>query len=109
MLPNGRIALLLAGVTLVLVAGGGWWFVRFAGHLPRDPGVVYRDPTTLDKLLKRASDAERAGDRTTAITTYRFVASVGDGAGAEWAPYAAAARAALKRLGAADTLPGARR
>jgi hypothetical protein len=99
-----RVALLLAGVTLALVAGGGWWFVRFAWHLRRDPGVVYRDPTTLDNLLKRAGDAERAGDRATAITTYRFVASVG--AGTELAPYAAAARAALKRLGAADTLPG---
>jgi len=100
------VALLLAGVTLALVAAGGWWFVRFASHVQRDPGVVYRDPTTLDKLLKRATDAERAGDRATAITTYRFVASVGQGVGAEWAPYAAAARAGLKRLGAVDTLPG---
>jgi len=101
-----RVALLLASVTLALVAGSGWWFVRFASHLRRDPGAVYRDPTTLDKLLKRAGDAERAGDRATAITTYRFVASVGEGAGAEWAPYAAAARTALKRLGVADTLAG---
>ena len=65
---------------------------------------MYRDPTTLDNLLKRASEAEQAGDRASAIATYRFVAAVGTGK--EWAPYAAAARAALKRLGAADTLPG---
>ena len=101
-----RVALLLAGLTLALMAGGAWWFVRFAWRVRRDPGVVYRDPATLHNLLKRAGDAERAGDRATAITTYRFVASVGEGAGAEWAPYAAAARTALKRLGAADTLPG---
>jgi hypothetical protein len=99
-----RLGVLLAGATVVLGAAGAMWFFRFAGQVRRDPGVVYRDPATLDNLLKRASDAERAGDRATAITTYRFVAAVGEGAGAEWAPYAAVAQAALKRLGAADTL-----
>src|SRR5207237_10543945 len=94
-----RVALLLAGVTLALVAGGGWWFGRFASHLGRDPGVVYRDPSTLNALLKRAGDAERAGDRATAITTSRFVASVGHRAAAECAPYSAAARPAPPRLG----------
>ena len=76
-----RVALLLAGLTLALMAGGAWWFVRFAWRVRRDPGVVYRDPATLHNLLKRAGDAERAGDRATAITTYRFVASVGARAG----------------------------
>jgi hypothetical protein len=99
-----RVALLLAGATVALGAAGAAWFFRFAAQVQRDPGVVYRDPTTLDNLLKRANDAERAGDRASAIATYRFVAAVGTGN--EWAPYAAAARAALKRLGAADTLPG---
>jgi len=99
-----RLGLLLAGASVALGAAGAAWFFRFAGQVRRDPGVVYRDPTTLDNLLKRASDAERAGDRASAIATYQFVAAVGTGK--EWAPYGAAARAALKRLGAADTLPG---
>ena len=82
---------------------------RFASLVRRDPALIYREPATLEKLLKRANDAERAGDRATAITTYRFVWAVGQGAGrssAELAPYAAAARAGLSRLGAVDTLPG---
>ena len=99
-----RLGVLLAGATVALGAAGAAWFFRFAEQVRRDPGVVYRDPTTLDNLLKRASEAEQAGDRASAIATYRFVAAVGTGK--EWAPYAAAARAALKRLGAADTLPG---
>ena len=105
--PPRRLGLLLAGAAVALGAAGAAWFLRFAEQVRRDPGVVYRDPTTLDNLLKRASEAERAGDRASAIATYRFVAAVGTGGGGgrEWAPYAAAARAALKRLGAADTLP----
>src|SRR5437588_13102075 len=97
------VALLLAGVTLALVASGGWWFGRFASHLGRDPGVVYRDPTTLHSMPKRAGDAERAGDRATGITSYRFVAPLGDRAGAEWAPFVAPARTALRLLVDADT------
>src|SRR5205085_10572172 len=72
-----RVALLLASVTLALVAGTGWWFVRFASHLRRDPGAVYRGPTTLDRVLKPAACAERAGDRAPASTTLRSVAPVG--------------------------------
>ena len=104
--PPRRLGLLLAGAAVALGAAGAAWFLRFAEQVRRDPGVVYRDPTTLDNLLKRASEAERAGDRASAIATYRFVAAVGSGGQREWAPYAAAARAALKRLGVADTLPG---
>lgn len=100
---NRRLGVLLAGATVALGAAGAAWFFRFAQQVRRDPGVVYRDPTTLNNLLKRASEAERAGDRASAIATYRFVAAVGTGQ--KWAPYAAAARAALQRLGAADTLP----
>lgn len=104
-----RTALALAAAALVLAAGGAVWFTRFASQLRRDPGLVYRDPRTLETLLKRANDAERAGDRATAITTYRFVAAVGQGAQRmtrDVAPYVAAAHAALRRLGVADTLPG---
>ncbi len=106
-----RVALVIALATLALAAGGALWFVRFASRVQRDPGLVYRDPATLDQLLKRANDAERAGDRATAIATYRFVVTVGGarGAGADVAPFVAAARAGLTRLGAADTLPGPRR
>src|SRR2546429_5206764 len=98
-----RLGVLLAGATVALGAAGAAWFFRFAEQVRRDPGVVYRDPTTLDNLLKRASEAEQAGDRASAIATYRFVAA--GGTGKEGAPYAAAAPAALKRPGAADTPP----
>jgi type IV secretory pathway TrbF-like protein len=103
-----RVALLIALATLALAAAGALWFVRSASQAQRDPGLVYRDRATLDQLLKRAEEAERAGDRATAIATYRFVAAVAGarGAGADIAPYVAAARAGLTRLGAADTLPG---
>src|SRR3989449_11471817 len=101
-----RVALLLVGASLLLAAGGALWFLQFASQVRRDPALVYREPATLDKLLKRANDAERAGDRATAITTYRFVMAVGQGAGADLAPYVVAARAGLTRLGAPDTLPG---
>src|SRR5256885_15251241 len=77
-----RVALLLAGVTLALAAAGGRWFVRFAGHVQRDPGVVYRVPATPDKRLHRATDPQRARGRATAITTHPSVASVGVGMGA---------------------------
>src|ERR1051325_8695056 len=97
-----RLGVLLAGATVVLGAAGAAWFVRFAKQVRRDPGVVYRDPTTLDNLLKRAREAERAGDRASASARHRFVAG---GTGKEWAPCAAAARAALKRVAPADTLP----
>ena len=101
-----RVALLLVGASLLLAAGGALWFLQFASQVRRDPALIYREPATLDKLLKRANDAERAGDRATAITTYRFVMAVGRGAGADLAPYVVAARAGLTRLGAPDTLPG---
>lgn len=100
-----RLALLLAGAILLLGAGGALWFTRFAAHVRRDPALIYREPATLEKLLKRANDAERTGDQATAITTYRFVLAVGQGAGADLAPYVVAARAGLTRLGASDSLP----
>jgi len=99
-----RLALLLLAASLVLAAGGALWFRQFASQVRRDPALIYREPATLDKLLKRANDAERAGDRATAITTYRFVVAVGQGAGTDLAPFVAAARAGLSRLGAASSL-----
>lgn len=99
------MALGLAAAALLLAAAGAVWFQRFAGALGRDPGVVYRDPGTLAQLLKRAAEAERAGDRGAAIVAYRFVIAVGERGGPELGPYVAAARGALRRLGAADTPP----
>src|SRR5256885_16347036 len=101
-----RVALLLVGASLLLAAGGALWFLQFASQVRRDPALVYREPATLDKLLKRANDAERAGDRATAITTYRFVMAVGRGAGAGLPPDGGGARGGVTRLGGPGTLPG---
>src|SRR5438067_12154932 len=98
-----RLGVLLAGATVALGGAGAAWFFRFAEQVRRDPGVVYRDPTTLDNLLQPPSEAEQARDRASASATYRFVAAVGTGE--QWAPYAAAARAALQRPRAADPPP----
>src|SRR5437879_3587653 len=78
-----RVALPLAAIVLILTVAGALWITRFASEVRRDPGLVYRDPGTLDRLLKRGHDAEAAGDRGTAITTYRFVGAVGGGARGE--------------------------
>jgi len=94
-----RVALPLVAVVLILTVAGAFWVTRFASEVRQDPGLVYRDPGTLDKLLKRARDAEAAGDRATAITTYRFVVAVGAGGDSALARYVAAARAGLERLG----------
>ncbi|HEX4574103.1 MAG TPA: hypothetical protein VH158_03165 [Gemmatimonadales bacterium] len=101
-----RVAVVLAAAALVCAVGGALWATRFVAQLRRDPGLVYRDRGTLDSALRRAGAAERAGDHATAITLYRFVAAVARGGGPELAPYLGAARAALTRLGAPDTLPG---
>lgn len=104
--PNRRVALLLLGASLLAVGGGALWFTRSVSRVQRDPGLVYRDPAVLQKLLQRGNDAERAGDRATAVTTYRFVLAVAQGGGVALEPYVAAARAGLTRLGVGDTLPG---
>ena len=115
-MPDGKrrrvaLTLALAVAALTLGAAGAVWLTRFARQVGRDPGLVYRDPRTLETLLKRASDAERAGDRATAISTYRFVIAVGAGSGAdrgrraELARCVTAARAGLSRLGVPDTQP----
>src|SRR2546428_13649799 len=99
-----RLGVLLAGATVALGAAGAAWFFRFAEQVRRDPGVVYRDPTTLDNLLKRASEAERAGDRASAIATYRFVAAVG--AGKDGGPTGPPRRRGVQRCGAPRASPG---
>src|SRR5438094_8041340 len=99
-----RLGVLLAGATVALGAAGAAWFFRFAEQVRRDPGVVYRDPSTLDNLLQRPSEAAQARDRASAIATYRFVPAVPTGE--DWAPYAAAAPPALNALGAGDTVAG---
>src|SRR2546429_7379690 len=93
-----RVALLLVGASLLLAAGGALWFLQFASQVRRDPAPIYREPATLDQLLKRANDAERAGGRATAITTDRVVMAVGHGAGAGPAPHVPAARARVTPL-----------
>src|SRR2546430_11034195 len=98
-----RLGVLLAGATVALGAAGAAWFFRFAEQVRRDPGVVYRDPTTLDNLLKRASEAEQAGDRASAIATYRFAAA--GGGGKSWAPPAAPPPGPLPRPAGADRPP----
>src|SRR2546430_10552451 len=97
-----RLGVLLAGATVALGAAGAAWFFRFAEQVRRDPGVVYRDPTTLDNLLKRASEAEQAGDRASAIATDRFVAAGGTGEG--WGAHCAAAPGHPQRPTASHTL-----
>src|SRR2546430_1078169 len=84
------------------------WFFQFASQVRRDPALIYREPATLEKLLQRANDAERAGDRATAITTYRFVMTVGRGvgeAGPHPAPHLAAGPGGVSPPATAATLP----
>ncbi|HYK82397.1 MAG TPA: hypothetical protein VEU55_04580 [Gemmatimonadales bacterium] len=100
------MATMLAAAALVLAVGGAFGFVRFAARVRRDPAIVYRDPGTLDQVLQRASDAERAGDRGAAVVLYRFVVAVGRSAPGQLVSYVARAQAGLRRLGASDTLPG---
>jgi hypothetical protein len=106
-----RVALALAAVALVMAAGGAISFRRFVAHTKSDPGFAYRDHATFEKVLKRARDAERHGDRATAITNYRFLLAVGAHGDSALESYVAAARDGLARLTPAtsDTPPGLRR
>jgi len=94
-----RIGILLGTIAVALFLLGGVGFWHSSRFLKRDPGLSYRNPTTLDKMLARAQQAEQAGDRGAAITAYRFVVAVGAGDDAELKPYIAAARQGLARLG----------
>jgi hypothetical protein len=103
-----RIALAFGVVALVLGVAGALSFRRFATLTRNDPGMMYRDRATFEKLLDRARQAEMAGDLGTAITTYRFIMTVGAKGDSMLEPHVALARARLERLSAAasDTPPG---
>jgi len=79
----------------------GFW--QSSKRIPADPGISYRSPTILDKMLVRAEQAERAGDRDAAIGAYRFVVAVGAANDPELEPYIVAAQRALVRLGYSPT------
>jgi hypothetical protein len=103
-----RIALAFAAVALVLAVGGALSFRRFVTLTKDDPGLMYRDRATFEKLLERARHAEARGDSGTAITTYRFILAVGAKGDSTLEPHVTIARARLERLRAAssDTPPG---
>ncbi|MFN2567106.1 MAG: BTAD domain-containing putative transcriptional regulator [Gemmatimonadaceae bacterium] len=61
--------------------------------------VVWALPSRIMAALEQGRAAERAGDRERASRAYRLVADVWQHADPELRPYAAEARAAMKRLG----------
>lgn len=98
--PRARwLAIGLAVVAIASTAAGAFLFSRTQLTLTGDPGRSSRTPETLDKLLARAQDAERAGDFGSAVVAYRFVLAVGAKGDPELEPYMAAARRGLARLG----------
>ncbi len=101
---NRRVALALAVVALVLAAAGALSFRRFVDRTKSDPGFPYRDRATLEKVLKRAGEAEAHGARETALVNYRFIVAVGAHGDSTLESYVAAARAGLARLGADSLL-----
>ena len=96
-----HIGILLALVALALGVWGATTFQHTAEQVRADPGVSYRTPESLDKVLARGEEAERGGDRGSAIAAYRFIVAVGAGTNPELRPYIAAAQRALTRLGVA--------
>ncbi|HUL03532.1 MAG TPA: hypothetical protein VLV16_09930 [Gemmatimonadales bacterium] len=102
-LTTRRLGLGLGVLAVVLFMLGAFGFWRSSQRIPGDPGISYRSPTTLDKMLARAEQAEKAGDRDAAIGAYRFVVAVGAANDPELEPYIAAARRALVRLGYTPT------
>jgi hypothetical protein len=94
------VGLVLAGLAVGLAAGGAALYSRTSQRLREDPGLAYRTPESLDKMLARGEDAERAGHRDAAIDAYRFIVKVGAAGNPELMRYVAAARRNLERLGA---------
>lgn len=94
-----RIGIFLAALVLGLGFWGATTFQHTAERVRADPGLSYRTPESLDKVLARGEQAERAGDRGSAIVAYRFIVAVGAGTNPELQPYVTAARRALTRLG----------
>ena len=106
--PSMRLrwfAVVLGAMAIFSAAAGAFLFRRTEVAIRTDPGRSARTPEMLDKLLARAEAAERAGDRGSAIVTYRFVIAVGANGNAELEPYIAAARRGLARLGAGPAQP----
>ena len=95
----GRIGILLTVLALGLGVWGATTFQHTAERVRADPGLSYRTPESLDRMLARGEDAERAGDRGAAIAAYRFIVAVGAGTNPELHPYIVAAQRALTRLG----------
>lgn len=94
-----RIGIVLTLVALGLGLWGATTFHHTAKKMRADPGLSYRTPESLDKVLARADQAERDGDRESAIVAYKFIVAVGAGTSPELEPYIAAARRGLTRLG----------
>jgi hypothetical protein len=94
-----RIGIFLAVLVLGLGVWGATTFQHTAERVRADPGLSYRTPEALDKMLARGDEAERGGDRGSAIAAYKFIVAVGAGSNPELEPYVAAARRALTRLG----------
>lgn len=94
-----RIGIFLALLALTLGIWGATTFQHTAERVRADPGLSYRTPESLDKVLARGEEAERGGDRGSAIAAYRFIVAVGAASNPELQPYIAAARRALTRLG----------
>jgi len=104
--PGTRLAVVMAVTAIILAGAGAFLFHRTASVLATDPGRSSRTPEMLDKLLARADEAERAGDRGSAIVTYKFVVAVGAKGDSELLPYITAAERGLARLGASSGQPG---
>lgn len=94
-----RIGIFLALLALTLGVWGAMTFQHTAERVRADPGLSYRTPESLDKVLARGEEAERGGDRGSAIAAYRFIVAVGAATNPELQPYIAAARRGLTRLG----------
>ena len=103
--PGRTTAIVLGSVAILLAGAGAFLFHRTESVLRIDPGRSTRTPEMLDKLLARADEAERAGDRGSAIVTYRFVIAVGAKGDSELMPYITAAERGLARLGATSAPP----
>jgi hypothetical protein len=103
--PGRTTAIVLGAVAILLAGAGAFLFHRTESVLRTDPGRSTRTPEMLDKLLARAEEAERAGDRGSAIVTYRFVIAVGAKGDSELLPYITAAERGLARLGATSAPP----
>lgn len=94
-----RIGIFLALLALALGVWGATTFQKTAERVRGDPGLSYRNAQALDKVLTRADEAERSGDKASAIASYKFIVAVGAGTNPELEPYIAAARRGLTRLG----------